>query len=225
MKLSHTSWIVLSAAVMLPIALVAQPMKSYGVKAGLNFSNLIIEDERSSSRFTDTERRTGLNAALFGELGVSSVMSVVAQVEYAQYGYIEEATRTLGTNPGATQTARGTTRLDYVSVPVMVKLQSSPGPYLAFGPRIDWLVNRSPGVIEFKHDGITDTGVSGWPELLKETTYGGVVGLGVAANKIWKIPVIVEARYNFDFTDNIDDDMIPLRAKKNVFDVWVGIEF
>ncbi|MGH9877152.1 MAG: hypothetical protein ACRD5H_05895, partial [Nitrososphaerales archaeon] len=83
MKLSGALRFVSFAAVLLPLSVQAQLLKGYGIKAGVNSSNTALSIPQSAFEI-DTQRRTGVNAALFVELGSSSFYSLVTQVEYAQ---------------------------------------------------------------------------------------------------------------------------------------------
>ena len=122
----------------------AQWLGAVGVKAGVNSSNSAIEQTSFVHAF-DTERRTGWQAAVFAEWLELPVASVVTQVEYAQRGFREQQIRTGEASPEPLGTIELKTRLDYVSVPVLLKLRTAKtgtGPYALLGPRFDFRVNR-----------------------------------------------------------------------------------
>jgi hypothetical protein len=196
-------------------------IKGYGLKVGANSSNASLLPVKSAVKI-GTERRTGVNAAFFLEWGGSSVISAITQVEYVQRGFKEEHEVTGENGPEPLQVVRANTRLDYVSLPILIKLQP-PGlasaPYLILGPRVDFLVNREAGKFEFQ----IGTFESPWSKGFEDRAFGSVIGLGFSADKLLRLPLLVETRYNFDFTNNADLTELG-RAKSNSFDVWLGIK-
>ncbi len=221
MKLSGAMRFVSLAAVLLPFSLQAQLIEAYGVKAGLNSSNAALSFPQSAFEI-DTQRRTGINAAFFVEWGNFSVFSFITQVEYAQRGFAEEQIITGENSPEPLGAIQASTRLDYISLPILLKLQYprlAAVPYLLFGPRVDFLVNREAGKFEFQ----MGTFESPLGKGFEERAFGGVIGLGFSADKLLHLPLLVEARYNFDFTNNADLTMLG-QAKSNSFDFWLGIK-
>jgi hypothetical protein len=149
------------------------------------------------------------NAAIFAAWDVFSISSLVAQAEYVQGGFVQERT-VRGNN--IRRVVRQGTRLDYVSLPILMKLQYpslASGPYLIGGPRLNILIYRSAEI--------------GLHNYLGEQTVDGVIGLGIVSNRLWRFPLLVEARYNFDFTEIRKYNTV--QAKKNSFDVWLGMMF
>jgi hypothetical protein len=218
MKFSGFLRIVSFAAVLLPFSVQAQFINGYGVKVGVNSSNAALSAVQSAFEF-DTERRTGANAALFLEWGASSAISLVTQVEYAQRGFVEEQAVTGEDSPEPIQIVQANTRLDYISLPILLKLQYSPGPYFVLGPRVDFLVNRVAGVFEFSIGNFESPLSQGFDD----RALGGTIGLGFSADKLLRLPLPIETRYNFDFTNSADNQTLG-QAKINSFDVWLGIK-
>jgi hypothetical protein len=147
-------------------------------------------------------------------------------VEYAQRGFKEKQFVTSENSPEPIDVVRASTRLDYISLPILLKLQYPSlvaGPYLLLGPRMDFLVNREPGKFEFMGGSFQIIGESGLHNVFDGQAFGGTVGLGLTADKLLPLPLLVEARYNFDFTDNSKSSLF--QGKVNSFDVWLGIEF
>lgn len=198
----------------------AQWFNAAGVKAGVNSSNSAIEQTSFGHQF-ETQRRIGWQAAVFAEWLRLPVVSVVTQLEYAQRGFSEEQVRTGEESPEVLGTIELKTRLDYVSVPLLLKLRTSntgAGPYALLGPRFDFLVNREAVLYE---DGKLDLETS-FAEVFNDRAVGGTVGMGVVA-KALSLPLLLEARYNFDFNDNADSEF--LTVKSNAVDLWLGIMF
>jgi hypothetical protein len=205
---------------LLPLPAQAQLIKAYGAKLGANSSRVTLSYVKSAFQY-ETERRTGVHAAFFLEWGRSSLISLITQVEYAQRGFAEEQTMTdeLGQEKGV---VCAKTRLDYVSVPIIIKLQYPrlvAGPYLVFGPKVDWLVHRTAGKFEFPIATIESSLYKVFADQALSTT----VGLGFAAEKLLHLPLLIETRYNFVLTDNTDVKTIS-KAQNQSFDIWLGIK-
>jgi hypothetical protein len=224
MKLSGALRFVFFAAMLLPFAVQAQLFKGYGLKVGANSSNVSFSLVQSTFKI-DTQRRTGMNAAFFVEWGSLPVISLITQVEYAQRGFAEEQVITGPNGPEPLGLMRASTRLDYISLPILLKLQFPKlaiSPYLLAGPRADFLVNREAGKFEFVNDDSQVSVKSELNEFIDDRAWGGTVGLGFDAQKLLPLPLLVEARYNFDFTDNSKAPL--LQGKNNSFDIWLGIK-
>lgn len=222
MKLSGAWRFVSFAVVLLPLSVQAQLIKAYGVKVGANSGKVTISYAQSDFQQYETERRIGVHAAFFLEWGKSSLISLITQVEYAQRGFVEEQIITGQTSPEPLGVVRANTRLDYISLPMMIKLQYPrlvAGPYLVFGPKADWLVHHAAGKFEFSIATIE----SSLYKVFADQALSGTVGLGLAADKLLHLPLLVEARYNFVLTDNTDLKTIS-KAPNQSFDIWLGIK-
>lgn len=220
MKFSKVLRFVPFAAVLLPLSVQAQLIKAYGAKVGANSSKVTLSYVRTTFQYR-TERRTGVHAAFFLEWGKSSLISLITQVEYAQRGFIEEQIITGKTSPEPLGVVRANTRLDYISLPMMIKLQYPrlvAGPYLVFGPKADWLINHVAGKFEFPIATIE----SSLYKVFADQALSGTVGLGFAADKLLHLPLLIETRYNFVLTDNTDLKTIS-KAQNQAFDIWLGI--
>lgn len=216
MRLSHVLRLVLFVAFAMPVSAGAQWLKAYGVKAGINSSDASIKYQNSDFE-VKTQKRAGFDAAFFFEWGKSPVLSVITQAEYVQRGFIQEQDEG---SPVPKGILRSSARLDYVSVPVMIKLQLPSlmsGPYVVFGPRADFLVNRAGG--RFTGGDLK----SALHEVFEDRAFGGTVGLGFDTEKLARLPLLVEARYDFDFTENSGPTL--WRAKNKAFDFYLGIKF
>ncbi|GEM_PF-2019181 len=224
------------AAISLPFFAQAQVLKSYGVKAGANWStaNIAFTEQASPPNWEiGTIRRPGFNAAIFVEGLNFSAFSLVVQAEYAKRGFDEKRAvfaETEVPGVGRIYAAIGglyaTTILNYVSIPVLIKWQSpikTMKPYLLFGPKLGFLVNRKVGHFRKEPEAYFIEREEGYAERFADRALGGTAGLGVATNKVLSMPLSLEARYNFAFERDLDEKL--LRAKNNAFDVWLGISF
>ncbi|NUO79802.1 outer membrane beta-barrel protein [candidate division KSB1 bacterium] len=219
---------------MLPFVVHAQLLKGAGVKIGVNSSNTRITYTRADLQDLKigTGRRTGINIAGYAEWLTTPVFSIVTQVEYAQRGFSEEAVITLPDNPEPVATAEANSRLDYVSLPVLVKLRlphANAGPYLILGPRMDFLVNRVAGEFDFSPyvnqlgSLVKESATSGWVDFFADRYLGGTAGVGFASARLAGMLVQLEMRYNFDVADNAEIDLF--EAKNRALDLWLGVQF
>ena len=167
-------------------------------------------------------RRNGFSLGLFYELGIYKFLSFMAYVEYAQKGFVEEQVETneLG---DFIQNVDANTRLDYLSVPLLIKFKYSrikPEPYFLFGPRIDYLMNKRNGVFHFTEVDFK----SQFADHLDKFIIGGSLGAGFRLPKIYRLNTFLEFRYNFDYSDSYSK-IEEITVKNNSYDVGLLIAF
>ena len=142
------NWSLVLAILSLLFAVVptsAQVVDRVGLKGGLVSSSVTDNLDQF-----DMERRTGWSALLFAERDLLPFLALVAEAGYAQRGFVETMAERA---PDGTveQTVRANTRLDYLTIPVLSKLNydfSVFRLYALAGPRLDVLVGREAGVFE-----------------------------------------------------------------------------
>ncbi|MFC1726885.1 outer membrane beta-barrel protein, partial [candidate division KSB1 bacterium] len=138
--------LVMMFIILIPQILSAQVLRNYGVKA--EFTSSGIYNEVLNEGFS---RRPGFGFAVFAEVFNNPVFSVLFQAEYAQRGFLEEQAET-NESGDFIQTVKANTRLDYLSFPILAKLRYTKGrytPYVIFGPRLDFLLNKRNGKFRF----------------------------------------------------------------------------
>lgn len=214
-------WMVL-LLILLPEFLLAQSIKNNGIKLGYTSSG--IYGTFSENTYNLTSRRNCYHAALFIEYCNYSFFSLVSQIEYAQKGFIEKQAETDETGQFI-QDVKANTRLDYVSIPLFVKIKYSKiklNPYVIFGPRFDYLVNRRNGIFKFSKIDFN----SQFADYLNinKSVFGSSIGMGFNLPKISLFESFLELRYNHDFTDSffINEENT---VRNNSFDLWLGISF
>jgi hypothetical protein len=164
----------------------------------------------------DLKRRTGFNAAVYAEWLNIPFFSVVTQLEYAQRGYVEELA-VAAFEPGsigAVGTFSHTNRLDYLSLPILLKVTASRGmisPYVLIGPRIDMYLGYRDNILST--DAIS--------EQFKKTILGGSAGVGLELRTLLPVALSLEFRYNADFVDSYDTGSLKIR--NNTYDLWLGV--
>jgi hypothetical protein len=201
---------VLSLAVIMPRDLSAI---TFGLKGGVNFSNISVV---TTGEVPDFKNLQGLTGGVFFNLNLGPV-GIQPEVLYSRRGMkfsetIEEGTLTVKY------------MLDYIEVPLLLKLTVVPvgpvRPIVYAGPAFSYLLKAKaeavlPGVGEESED-VT--------EQFKRESWGGVVGGGLE----FRLPVIkllsLEARYHFGLSD-INQEMEADTVKNKGFSIMVGIGF
>ena len=105
-------------------------------------------------------------------------------------------------------------RLDYLSLPVLLKLslRHKPiTPYVITGPRYDYLLNYESEFMYYVFDNF------------RRGVYGGAIGIGIESNFPKLIKLTLELRYNLDFTDSLK--LEGKESKNNTFDLRLGYYF
>ena len=192
----------------------AQLLKDFGLKAAVTSANQEFEFKSVSS--FDTQRRVGVNLALFAEWLDVPYISLVTQVEYAQRGFGVDMVYTGPYGPEPLSTKTFYSRVDYLSIPVLAKLRLQTGavaPYFLAGPRGAFLLG-------YKSDGSLFDEIY---DKFKKATLGGTAGFGVQVESVLPVTLLAEARYNFDFGNAYDTHLMSVR--NSAFDFWLGVAF
>jgi len=183
----------------------AQSPVSFGLKGGLNISNLHGSD-------FEPDARTGVLLGAVIDINVPVLpFGVESGVYYSQKG----AELSDGNFDSKI-------KLDYIEVPVMAKFQLGPPgpvtPSLAIGPYLGFNVNAEE---EFTAGGVTET--NDISDAIKGTEFGGVAALGLDFN-LGLTKLNATARYSYGFTSVWDDS--DMDSDRNaVFSIAVGIMF
>lgn len=181
----------------------AQEYWNFGVKGGVNFSNM------SSSGFEENNSRTGFHLGVLAEIPVSERFSVQPEVLYSTQG--TEARRVF-----SGERIEGEYQLDYVQVPVIAKFYVIDGLALEAGPSFNFLVEEEYDFESNNLDLETDS------EFASTFEFGGAVGASYKFNNGF----FLNGRYVLGFTDafdsdNFDDDAI----KNNGIQLGDGFQF
>lgn len=191
-----------------------QLIKKFGLKGGF----ISAGQKYNFSITTDPEivRRSGFGVAGFIEWFDHPVFSVVTQVEYVQKGMGSTFGVTTPGSPTPTGTVTLYNRLDYISLPVLVKLSIPAGsatPYAIAGVRIDHLLGfeSDEGAFDILY------------ERFDRNLPGATIGAGVELGSVMPVGILAEVRYNIDLSDSYLTDV--LEVSNNTFDFWLGICF
>ncbi|QYA26223.1 PorT family protein [Gramella sp. MT6] len=177
----------------------AQEYWNFGVKGGVNFTNM------TSDGFEDNKSRTGFHLGVLAEIPVSDRFSVQPEVLYSTQGTEDE--RSNFTNEY---------KLDYIQVPLIAKFYLIDGLALEAGPSFNFLVNE-----EYKFDnGALDLEADS--ELASTFEFAGAFGASYKFNNGF----FVNGRYVQGFTDAFDSDSFDDDAiNNNGFQLGVGFQF
>ena len=195
----------------------AQLLKNFGVKLAFTSASQTYDYPNPPwpGFGPDVSRRIGVNAAIYAEWLNVPFFSVVTQIEYAQRGMAQQIAIT-GDSPEIIRMETRYNRLDYVSLPIFLKVSVPTevvSPYVLLGPRVDLLLSyRDEFVI----------GRSIYADF-KKMTWGGEAGVGLEFNKLLPGSVCLEFRYNVDFMNSYDTDV--LKVRNNAYDIWLGVAF
>ncbi len=177
----------------------AQEYWNFGVKGGVNFTNM------TSDGFEDNKSRTGFHLGVLAEIPVSDRFSVQPEVLYSTQGTEDE-------RPNFTNEYK----LDYIQVPLIAKFYLIDGLALEAGPSFNFLVNE-----EYKFDnGALDLEADS--ELASTFEFAGAFGASYKFNNGF----FVNGRYVQGFTDAFDSDSFDDDAiNNNGFQLGVGFQF
>ena len=189
--------ILLTAILMTGFAASAQTWSDdvqFGVRGGLNFSTVTGDD------FDSPDGRTSFYAGLLAELPLSDLVSLQPEVFYSAQGY--------DVSSGAVDSSYN---LDYVQVPVLLKVYLIDGLNLQAGPQFGFKVNEdidfdtNQGTLDFDTDAVN--------------TFDFQLSAGAEYKLFSKI--FVQARYTYGFTDVIDN----VEARNSVVSAGIGYIF
>ena len=201
-------------ALTLPQSSHAQLLDSYGVKVGAVSAS-------ATDNLDDFDRRTGLTASVFAEKRLLPYLSLTGEIGYVQRGFIETQTERTAPNE-VVGTVEANTQLDYLTIPVMAKLEYGLAPatlYALAGPRLDILLSRDAGTFEFS----SSTFESQVADAYGSPAVGGIVGVGIATTNLLPARLLLEGRYELDLTDSFVEG--PRETRNTAFTVVVGIAF
>lgn len=182
-------------------AMMAQSNLAFGVKGGVNFSNLTGDNV---GEFDEDSARTSFNLGAVLEIPVTEKFAVQPEVFYSGQGF------DLVQRDNEQDTEF---QLNYINVPVLAKLYLVQGLYLEAGPQLGFLVDSKidgpNGSIDLNEDNFNDI------------DFAGAVGLGYKFNG----GLFLNARYTQGFTDIYDGETGDGSTKNGVFSASLGFSF
>lgn len=175
---------------------------NFGIKGGVNFSNIIKTDDSDFK----TDYNTGFNAGLYVSIPIVDRLSFQPELMFSQKGYKSERTGILGDGT-LTQTT------NWIEVPILAKISPVAGFNIVLGPQVSFLTKTNT-----KYEGTftsaQQTTYEDDADKFKKSIVGGVLGAGVDLTK----NLSLNARYALDFQKNNEDGTNETPAFKN--QVW-----
>lgn len=176
------------------------PQPSFGVKAGVNFSDINGPDVESFNG------KTSFHVGAVAEIPVSDNFAVQPELLYSEQGsdYEEES-------------FDGTVSVNYLNIPVMAKFEVAEGLSVEAGPQIGFLLSAKD---EYDFEGGSEE--EDIKDQLKGTDFGLNFGLGYKLEN----GLNFSARYNLGLSNVNDGDIDDGAEYKNgVFQIGIGFLF
>ena len=195
--------IVVGTLLLLGIASTGLALPAFGVKAGI----CIADQEFESDIFgtLPTDRRIGVDIGGYIEWPWRRYSKILLELHYVQRGMKEEWLETTPQGTGL-RTVKFNNRVDYLSVPILVKVGVPSGsyrPFLALGPRIDVLLYSDSPIWQEVYDD------------LEKVDVGADVAVGLDTR--W---ISIETRYNYSLASTIGWARLSVTNKS--FEVLLG---
>ncbi len=186
--------------------------QQFGLKAGLNVSDI-----NNGASGTDMKAKTGLYVGVTASIPVSDEFSVQPELIYNQLG----AKTNLYDFGGIIGNVSTTTKLDYISLPVMLQYNFPSNFYLELGPEFSYMVSAKQGLSTSIISPSTDINM----DYLNRLNVGAGFGAGYNLNK----NIGISARYTLGLTGlgkngNVTDYFLD-SAKNNNLQVGVNFKF
>ena len=182
----------------------AQEFFNFGVKGGVNFATLTGDDADD----LDIKMRTGFHLGVLAEFMISEKFGIQPEVLYSTQGGKAD----MNFFDDVLGNVDAELKLEYITVPVMLKYFVAPGFSLEAGPQLSFL---SKSEVEAKFQGETET------EDMKDDTesfdFGAAFGVGYGLPQGF----LVQARYVMGFSDVYTDS----DARNSVIQLSVGWKF
>lgn len=187
--------IIIASALLMFIGVKAQNVQ-FGIKAGLNASNIHVSN--SSDDKLDT--KLGFNAGFLAHIHASKNFAIQPEVYFSQ-----EGAKSKDGN------IKSVYNLNYINVPVLGQYMFGNGFRVEAGPQVDFLVNAKTKVGSVSVDS---------KDLYNTVSFSVPVGLGYLTT----YGLGIDARYNFGITDIIKDNSGDA-VRSNVFQFGLFYQF
>lgn len=183
-----------------------------GAKAGANFASLGGDDT------DELDARTSFHVGLVAEIMLTDQFAFQPEVLYSSQGAKTEGSETI---MGMTYSYEGTTKLDYINVPLLAKYYVTEGLNIHLGPQVGFLV-KSESEWEETMDGDTESGTDDIKDFTKGVDFSLAGGLGYKLD----MGLFFDARYTLGLSNVWDaEGDTDYSQKNNVFQLSVGFMF
>lgn len=166
---------------------------SFGIKGGYNLASV------RNSDGDETDQRHGFHIGFFNESALSNFLSVQTELTYSQQGYEFE-----------NSSYRLTQKIDYINLPLMLKLYPTNVFYLEAGPQIGYAISHKEEVETF---GLSSTNT------YEPNSFDWGMNFGVGFKS--EMGIILAARYHYGLGKIYDETSY----YNNVLQFSLGFEF
>ena len=167
---------------------------TFGVKAGGTLSSITRKnDDTNKNKF-------GGHGGVFANFGINDMFSVQPELLYSMKGNKIEGS---STNNGVTTTVKGTQDLNYIDVPVMIKVSTgdnNSGLFFEAGPQVGFLINakvENERTVTSGGNTVSSKASGDNKSAFNTVDFGYAAGLGYQAES----GPLVGLRYNGGLTD------------------------
>ncbi|MGY0039277.1 porin family protein [Pedobacter sp. NJ-S-72] len=199
--------LILAIGLFVATAASAQDRIKFGVKAGVNLSDIIKGDGNNNF---DTKVKTGFNAGVTVEIPLIAGLAFTPEVLYSQKGY--KLTSSIGE-------FRQTT--SFIDVPILASFRLGSSFNIVAGPQVSFLLSTKNKFIN-GYGSVEQTNVENDSDRFKKSLVGGVIGFRYDVNDKFDI----HGRYALDFQKNNENGTSNTPEYRNqVFSLGVGVKF
>lgn len=181
----------------------------FGVKGGVNFATLNGGDVDGSP-----DSRTSFHVGVLAEMPLSEMISLQGEVLYSGQGAELSFTNTDLLDPDFGTVDKAELQLDYINVPILVKVYLFKGFSLEAGPQFSFLLNDEIDTNPTGNDGDNPTP---FRSELKTFEFGAAGG----ATFQTEMGLFATARYNQGITKIVDN----VDIQNSVFQLGIGYKF
>jgi len=197
----------------------AQIFQNVSFKAGYVSSD--VSYSINNETLETFESKGGVFLSISKEFLLSDIFSIKPYLGYYQKGFNENWLET-NENGEIVKEILAKTYLDYISLIFTATIKyDNPiiTPYISIGPRLDFLINKKNGMIEFTNVSIE----SFWADRVSKWSYGASIIVGVDYKIADDLSLILEGSYNPDISDLLRDSAFKdfMKMKNNTFDIGV----
>ncbi|MDP2415080.1 porin family protein [Daejeonella sp.] len=177
----------------------AAEAQTFGIKGGVNFSNII----KTNDRNFNTEFKPGLNAGLFVDIPVVEGLAFSPELMFSQKGYKTTGTSLLGVANEYSVTS------NFIEIPILAKISAADKFSIYVGPQVSFLASTKEKFT--RGDATYQNKIRNENENLKKSLVGGVIGLGVGLTD----QLSLQGRYALDLQKNNENGSSETPIYKN----------
>ena len=190
----------------------AQFISNYGIKLGVGISNQSWNYKETGELKWDN--KTGISPRIFADFFNISFFQLEGEMGYLRKGFQTDLQITTTQNPeGTGDIKRLNNGLDYFTISISGKLKYELKyfiPFIIAGPQLNILVNKD---VEKGFEVVFDK--------FKKSNVGMTIGAGMEVKNILPGAILLEYRYETDFSNNYDSPNIDIKNYSHVF--FIGI--